>query len=45
MGSRIIPLTDEGELWQRHFGKADMVIEAVPEIMDLKHRWAVLREA
>lgn len=36
--SRVIPLTDEGDLWQRHFAGAEMVIEAVPENLDLKHR-------
>lgn len=38
VGSRVIPLTDEGDLWQRHFASAEMVIEAVPENLDLKHR-------
>lgn len=38
VGSRVIPLTDDGDLWKRHFASADMVIEAVPENMDLKHR-------
>lgn len=39
LGSRVIPLTDEGDLWKRHFGSAEMVIEAVPENLDLKHRF------
>lgn len=38
VGSRVIPLTDESDLWKRHFASADMVIEAVPESLDLKHR-------
>lgn len=38
VGSRVIPLTDEGDLWTRHFASAEMVIEAVPENLDLKHR-------
>ncbi|CAM9826360.1 unnamed protein product [Ectocarpus fasciculatus] len=38
VGSRVIPLTDEGDLWKRHFASAEMVIEAVPENLDLKHR-------
>ena len=38
VGSRVIPLTDDGDLWKRHFASADMVIEAVPENLDLKHR-------
>lgn len=37
--SRVIPLTDEGDLWKRHFAGAEMVIEAVPENLDLKHRY------
>lgn len=40
LGSRVVPLTDDGDLWKRHFAKADMVIEAVPENLDLKHRCA-----
>eukprot|EP00904_Undaria_pinnatifida_P013727 jgi/Undpi1/9485/HiC_scaffold_27.g11941.m1 len=43
VGSRVIPLTDESDLWKRHFASADMVIEAVPESLDLKHR--VIRQA
>ena len=38
VGSRVIPLTDEGDLWERQFASAEMVIEAVPENLDLKHR-------
>ncbi|CAM9650414.1 unnamed protein product, partial [Laminaria digitata] len=43
VGSRVIPLTDDGDLWKRHFASADMVIEAVPENLDLKHK--VIRQA
>ena len=42
VGSRVIPLTDEGDLWKRHFASAEMVIEAVPENLDLKHRCDLL---
>lgn len=35
----MIPLTDDSDLWKRHFKLAEMVIEAVPEILDLKHKW------
>lgn len=38
VGSRVVPLTDESDLWKRHFSSAQMVIEAVPENLDLKHR-------
>lgn len=41
VGSRVTPLTDEDDLWKRHFASAQMVIEAVPENLDLKHRSAV----
>ncbi|CAM9467299.1 unnamed protein product [Chrysoparadoxa australica] len=37
LASNIVPLTDDGDLWQRHFMTADMVIEAVPENLALKH--------
>jgi enoyl-CoA hydratase/long-chain 3-hydroxyacyl-CoA dehydrogenase len=37
--SNIVPLTDEeNSSWQRHFNQADMVIEAVPENLELKHK-------
>ena len=36
--SAIVPLPDDDPLWQRHFAKADMVIEAVPENLSLKHK-------
>jgi enoyl-CoA hydratase / long-chain 3-hydroxyacyl-CoA dehydrogenase len=37
--SNIVPLTDEKfSNWQKHFKHADMVIEAVPENLALKHK-------
>ncbi|KAG5185548.1 Trifunctional enzyme subunit alpha [Tribonema minus] len=36
--SRVVPLADDDTLWQRSFAQADLVIEAVPENLDLKHR-------
>jgi len=36
--SNIVPLTDQTESWKSHFSKADMIIEAVPEIIDLKKK-------
>ena len=36
--ANIVPLTDEVESWPKHFQSADMVIEAVFEDIDLKHR-------
>ena len=36
--SNIVPLTDQTESWKRHFSKADIIIEAVPEIIDLKKK-------
>lgn len=45
LGSRVVPLTDEGDLWQRHFRNADMVIEAVPEDLGLKHRYSLERDS
>ena len=41
--SRVVPLADDDELWKKTFKKADMVIEAVPENMDLKHK--VIKQA
>ncbi|CAM9455404.1 unnamed protein product, partial [Choristocarpus tenellus] len=38
IGSHLVPLTDEDSLWERHFAQADMIIEAVPEDLALKHR-------
>ena len=38
--AHVFGLTDESEVWRRHFAKADMVIEAVPENLDLKHKVA-----
>jgi enoyl-CoA hydratase/long-chain 3-hydroxyacyl-CoA dehydrogenase len=34
--SNVTPLTDDSPSWERHFGNADMVIEAVFENLDLK---------
>lgn len=37
--SNVIPLTDESfSSWKKHFKHADMVIEAVPENLELKHK-------
>lgn len=38
--SNIVPLTDDLSMspWPKHFARADMVIEAVPENLDLKHK-------
>ena len=36
--SNIVPLTDDMESWKKHFGKADMIIEAVFEDIDLKRQ-------
>jgi len=36
--SRVTPLTDDTPSWERHFSRADMVIEAVFEDIDLKRR-------
>jgi 3-hydroxyacyl-CoA dehydrogenase, NAD binding domain len=41
--SRVAPLTDDGDLWQRAFATADFVIEAVPENLELKHK--VIKQA
>lgn len=40
--ANIVPLTDDVKSWPKHFKSADMVIEAVFEDIDLKHR--VVRE-
>lgn len=40
--SRVVGLTDATPSWTRHFGGADLVIEAVFEEMSVKHR--VIRE-
>lgn len=42
MESRILPLTNNDANWGQHFKKADMVIEAVFESMEVKHK--VVRE-
>ena len=36
--SNIVPLTDDSATWPNHFNKADMIIEAVFEDIDLKRR-------
>lgn len=36
MVSEVIPLTDDSASWKQHFGKADLVVEAVFEDLNLK---------
>jgi enoyl-CoA hydratase/long-chain 3-hydroxyacyl-CoA dehydrogenase len=36
--SNVTPLTDDIESWTRHFGQADLVVEAVFEDLDLKRK-------
>lgn len=36
--ARVVPLSDEDEVWKKHMGQADLVIEAVFEDMKLKHK-------
>ena len=36
--ANVVGLSDNTESWKEHFGKADMVIEAVFEDIDLKHK-------
>lgn len=36
--SNVVPLTDDMESWKKHFGSADMVIEAVFEEINLKRK-------
>ena len=36
--SKVVGLTPDNGNWRKHFEKCDMVIEAVPENLDLKHR-------
>jgi enoyl-CoA hydratase/long-chain 3-hydroxyacyl-CoA dehydrogenase len=36
--SQLVPLTDKDQHWKAHFAKADMVIEAVFESLELKHK-------
>jgi enoyl-CoA hydratase/long-chain 3-hydroxyacyl-CoA dehydrogenase len=36
--SHVIPLADDEDLWKRSFKTVDMVIEAVPENLQLKHK-------
>jgi len=40
--SRVMPMHDNSPAWTRHFGRADMVIEAVFEDINVKHK--VLQE-
>ena len=35
--AHVVGLTDDDGVWPRHFAHADMVIEAVPESLPLKH--------
>lgn len=43
--SRVTPLSDQTESWKRHFGGADLVIEAVFENLDLKRKIVQLVES
>lgn len=36
--SNLIPLHDESASWKKHFGSADLVVEAVFEDINIKHR-------
>jgi len=36
--SNIVPLTDESDSWKKHFGQADLIIEAVFEDLQLKRK-------
>lgn len=36
--SRIVPLTEKMDAWKKHFGRADLIIEAVFEDIDLKRK-------
>merc|ERR1711981_273694 len=36
--ANVIPLADSDAIWTTHFKGADMIIEAVPENLELKHR-------
>jgi len=36
--ARVVPLPATDDVWKKHYAQADMVIEAVPENLDLKHR-------
>lgn len=38
VSSRLVPLHDGIESWKRHFGNADLVIEAVFEELSVKHK-------
>jgi enoyl-CoA hydratase/long-chain 3-hydroxyacyl-CoA dehydrogenase len=43
--SRVTPLSDHTESWKRHFGSADLVIEAVFENLELKRKIVQLVES
>uniref|UniRef100_A0A7S2NZB3 enoyl-CoA hydratase n=1 Tax=Leptocylindrus danicus TaxID=163516 RepID=A0A7S2NZB3_9STRA len=43
--SNIVPLTDDSVSWQKHFGQADLVIEAVFEDLNLKRKIVADMEA
>jgi enoyl-CoA hydratase/long-chain 3-hydroxyacyl-CoA dehydrogenase len=43
--SRVTGLTDNDSAWAKHFGQADMVIEAVFEDMAVKHKVVAEMEA
>ena len=45
MLSRVTGLTDNDSAWAKHFGQADMVIEAVFEDMSVKHKVVAEMEA
>ncbi len=36
--SKVVGLTSADPVWLKHFGRADIVIEAVPENLALKHK-------
>jgi len=36
--SNLVPLADSDSFWTKHFNGADMIIEAVPENLELKHK-------
>lgn len=43
--SNIVPLTDDDSAWRKHFSKADLIIEAVFEDLDLKRTIVAEMEA
>jgi len=34
----VVGLTDKSPAWKSHFSKADVVVEAVPEVLEIKHK-------